>query len=690
MAARELPLLNLRAGTVGIPMAEMRHRRPVGPLRLVGAGVGAALVQRGQKTSWTSFVPGAAFSVAILVYAVTGVLCIAFPPEATSVFDEHVIPDTASCLRVSRHTNYAAVDLIVGTPPTLHSLLLRMDRIKGANDTALRLFSNRVAESDSVSCVGTICTDVVLLHPTGPSSPQISSVVQFEYNNPTTESLTYGTAVTLSLDGEFFFKQGYDYFLTATHLCWSIVSEAPPGAMAARISGSLLVTDATELQQTSTMSATPAGQAQVQGYCYAGGGEVALFPSAAADEATWLGLASERAYETSPDGVDDRRAVVEVGTTCASNHSSYERANSLYELDCLSVYVNCENNPSVPYRRVAADQLRIHIPDDGSDTVRVFTSPDSRLAALPKMGEGGHVMYLAFLKLGLMTLAAAVTWIRANKSTASLDRLFMFCLRMAHCPVLNHNSLDGTAVLEDATIGLIAAATRIGVAIWRITTLAVDGQLRAPVAQLVAGILSVGQWVTRYIILDRHCETPLTKLGGSTALIDATCAVMMGFAEPPLLVSAIGRFDPTARLLTAMLVTTMTLQRCLFASACCGLLWAVASDDVNKPIDIGAGVGLRSIGMAAEASHRFSAAYVPIILAGLVAWFLQTASVAILLADVFCVPLAHSMSRSVAYGWGELAMAIFMATAAAGMPTMLRTLQYIAQDAISKNPGETE
>lgn len=654
--------------------------------------MGAAVVQREQKTSWTSFVPGVTFFVAMLVYVITGTLCIAFPPEATSVFDENVVPERATCLRVSRHTNYATVDLIVGTPPTLHNLLLRMDRVKGANDTALRLFSNRVAESDSVACVGTICTDVVLLHPAGPSSSQTTSVVQFEYNNPTTESLTYGTAVTLSLDGELFFKQGYDYFLTATHLCWSTVSaETPVGAVAARISNSLLVADAIELQQTHTMRDTPAGQAQVQGYCSAGVGEVALFPSAAADEATWLGLASERAYETSPDGVDDRRMVVEVGTTCAANHSSYERANSLYELDCLSVYVNCENNPSVPYRRVAADQLRIHIPDDGSDTARVFTSSDSRLSALPKMGEGGHVMYLAFLKLGLMTLAAAVTWIRANKSTASLDRLFMFCLRMAHCPVLNHNSLDGTAVLEDATIGLIAAATRIGVAIWRITTLAVDGQLRAPVAQLVAGVLSVGQWVTRYAVLDRHCETPLTKLGGSTALIDATCAVMMGFAEPPLLVSAIGRFDPTARLLTAMLVTTMTLQRCLFASACCGLLWAVASDDVNQPMALTrSGVGLRGVGVAAEASHRFSAAYVPIILAGLVAWFLQTASVAILLADVFCVPLAHSMSRSISDGWGELAMAIFMATAAAGMPTMLRTLQYIAQDAVGKNPDENE
>lgn len=676
-------------------MAECRLRRPErGPYSPVPTN--AAAVPSREQVTWTSFVPGAVFLIAMLTYVGTGLFCIAIPPQATDAFDDHVIPSTASCVRVTRHTSYASVDLAIGAPPSLLNLLLRMDLVKTQNQTAVRLFSKRVAESAAVACTGTVCTDVALMHRTGPSSPQEKVVVQFEYTNPTTESLNYGTAVTMGLDGEFTLKQGYDYYLTTTHLCWSIAdatgvhSGAEPtpgeneGAVPARIVAGTLRTDATGLQQTSTMRATPAGMAQSNGYCSTGVGEVRLFPGAAADEATFLGLASKRAYETSPEGVDGRRAVVEVGELCAANHSSYTRAYSLYQLDCLSVYVNCDNYPSVPYRRVAADQLRLHVPDDGSDLVYVFTHPDARLGALPKLEEGGHAMYLSFVKLSLMTLAAAVTWIRAKKSTASMDRLFIYCLRMAHCPVLNHNSLEGTAVYEDALIGLLALGARLGVSIWRVLTLAVDGQLRAPMAQLIASVLSLAQWYVRYRVLDRVCETPLTKLGGSTALVDATCAVMMGFAEPPLLVSAIGRFDPTARLLTALLVSTMTLQRCLFATSCCGLLWTVASDDVSK--------SLRSADLpgAQPTSSGFQAAYVPIIFGGLVAWLLQTASVAILLADVFCVPLAHSMARSVPGGWVEIAMALFVATSASGLPAMMLTLQSIAEHPVTKKSDDAD
>ena len=637
------------------------------------------------------------FVLAMICYLVTGMVCIGFAPEATDTFDEHSIPDTALCMRVSRHTNYASVDVAIGTPPSMLNLLLRLDSVYDRNSTSMRLFSNRVAESDTVSCEGTVCTDAALVHPEGPASPQVVAVVQFEYTNPTTESLTYGTAVTMHLDGEFALKQGNDYYLTTTHLCWApsdatgMHSEAEPdpadheGAVPARVVNGLLKADAAGLEQTLTMRNTPSGIAQINNACVGGVGEVALFPGAASDEATWLGLASKRAYENSPDGVDDRRAIVEVGTSCASNYTLYERAYSLYQLDCLSAYVSCDTNPSVPFRRVASDQLRLHIPDDGTDVAYVFTSPDDRLEALPKLETGGHAMWLSFVKLGLMTLAAAVTWIRAAKTTSSHDRLFMYCVRMAHCPVLDAEPVDRIVIWEDAVIGLAAVVARIAVAVWRTVTLSVDGQLRAPFAQLLAGVLSFAQWVLRYFVLDRKCEAPLTKLGGSTALIDATCAVMLGFAEPPLFVSSVSRFDPTARLLTALLITTMTLQRCLFSTACCGLLWAVASDDARKPVDISS-MRMFPGATGAAATDRFAPEYIPYVLFALLAWLLQTCSVAVLLADVFCVPLAHSMSRSIAGGWTEIAMAIFMATAAGGMPTMVKTLTYIAQDPVGKKP----
>ena len=142
-----------------------------------------------------------------------------------------------------------------------------------------------------------------------------------------------------------------------------------------------------------------------------------------------------------------------------------------------------------------------------------------------------------------------------------------------------HEPVSETAVMEDALIGFVAVMARMSVSIWRVISLAGDNQLRAPLVQTVASALSLCQWVIRYFVLERQCEAPLTKLGGSTALLDATSAVLLAFAQPPLLVSSAGRFDPTARLLTALLITTMTLQRCLFAAACCGLLWAVPRRD---------------------------------------------------------------------------------------------------------------
>lgn len=643
------------------------------------------LLRTHDKTSYNSFMPGACFVFCMLSFVVTGILCIAFPPEATDRYDEHVIPDTAKCLRISRHSNYVSVDIVIGTSASLLNLLLRMDMVKGSNETAMRLFSNRVAESDSVSCQDTLCTDFVLLHTEGPSSPQKQAVVSFEYTNPTTEAMTYGTAVTIHMDGEFALKQGYDYFLTTTHLCWTTAtadlhSSAEPdatdneGAVPARVDNGFLKAEAAGLEQTITMRDTPIGRAQIAGTCSDIIGEVALFPGAAADEARWLGLSSDRMYESSPDNVDDRRVVVEVGTECAANHSSFARAYSLYQLDCLSAYVPCNVLPSVPFRRVASDQLRVHLPDDGSNIAYVFTTPDARLESLPKLDDGVHAMWLSLIKLGLMTLAAAVTWIRAGKGTASLDRLFMYCLRMAYCPHIELKNSDDkvefTIIWEDGVVGLAAIAARLATSIWRTSTLLVDGQLRAPVAQLVAAGLSLLQWVVRYVVLQNKQEAPLTKLGGSTALIDATTAVMLGFAEPPLFVSSISRFDPTARLLTALLITTMTLHRCLFATSCCGLLFAVATDNTYKN---------------GFSSEPFSRWYKWLVVFALVAWILQTCSVAILLADLFAVPLAHSMSRSIAGGWGELAMVIFMATTTTGLPQLMRTIEYVAQDPIARS-----
>ena len=678
----------------------------------ISGGIPGGILGKIHNPSWSAIVPGIFFLISMFGYVLSGFLCTAIPPAATTTFDDHEIPTGTTCLRVTRHTSYTTVDLPFGTPITMLNVLLRLDAVNTGGQAAnTRLFSARIGESQSVVCDASVCSDVVLLHAGGPNGGQSKMVMKFLYTNPTTEKLMYGTASTIGLDGEMSLEVGHDYYLTATHLCWKDVGNSTTahgdaeadatgdGGVPARVIGGLLRTNASDLVVSTVMKGTPVGQAQMDGTCtntsLGGVGELLLFPSAAANEAGWLGLASSRVYQTSPDGVDDRRAVVEIGTTCAGSHPSYSRAYSLYQLDCLSVYTPCETFPTVPFRRVADTQLRFHISRDEGHQAYVWAVKDPRLATLPKLNSDESGMWLSVLKLSLMTLAAAVTWVRAAKSTSSHDRLFMFCVRTSRCHMGTGENIDKIVVFEDAAIGFAAWAARMGVSIWRIASLWNDGLLRAPVAQLVASFLSCAQWVIRYWVLESRCEAPLTKLGGSTALIDATCAVMLGFAEPPLLVSSSGRFDPTARLLTALLITTMTLQRCLFATACCGLLWAVAREDSmhleTPPMRMLAGGARGQVGQVGQVGltqhvPHFGREYGPLLFFASVAWVLQTCSISILLTDVFCTPLAYSMSRMVEGHWAELSMAIFFAVTAASLPQMMRTAQRVAEDAVAKSP----
>jgi len=208
--------------------------------------------------------------------------------------------------------------------------------------------------------------------------------------------------------------------------------------------------------------------------------------------------------------------------------------------------------------------------------------------------------------------------------------------------------------LEDGFIGFVAIAARQGIAQWRMMSLEPDDQMRVCMSEVIASILSLWHWFMRYFVLMRDEELALTKLGGSTAVVDASCAVMLAFSEPPLLVSSIGRFDPTARLLTALLISLTVLQRCLYASASCAVRWTAAR---NNP--------------------ECGPSYELIIFFGVLLWLAQSVSVGIVLADCFAVPSAFSMTRSNTGNFVYAANALFFTIVVAGMPQLLRTSRRI-------------
>ena len=214
-------------------------------------------------------------------------------------------------------------------------------------------------------------------------------------------------------------------------------------------------------------------------------------------------------------------------------------------------------------------------------------------------------------------------------------------------PVRCHDDMQLLHVVEDAAIGLVAIVARLFIASWLYAELAEDGQGIAVTSQLVAAVCSAAHWFVRFVVLERGNQSPLTKIGGSTALVDAPSAVMLAFARAPLLTSSIGRFDATARLLTCLLLTIVSLQRILFASACVGHLL--------------------------ERAGCHAMAYRAIIMGAAAQWLVQSVCLAILIANVFATPLAFSCSRSLPGDSTPLAASFFLAATAAALPQILRS-----------------
>ena len=127
-----------------------------------------------------------AFSVSILLYCATGLLCLLLPVQPTVQATNQTIPTDAVCLRATRHADYVAVDLPLGSPFLVYSLLLRLDHVVERSEAVsnVRLRSTRVVESSTVDCADcdgcNTCTDLAVLQLGGPSSSTERALVTFQ------------------------------------------------------------------------------------------------------------------------------------------------------------------------------------------------------------------------------------------------------------------------------------------------------------------------------------------------------------------------------------------------------------------------------------------------------------------------------------------------------------------------------
>ena len=598
---------------------------------------------------------GIMFLVAQLAYVVVGIACVLIPPAPVTSVGDSEIPADATCLRVTRKTNFVTVDVSIGSPGQIASLLLRLDKVLNASDTerTMRLFSSKVVESSTVHCDDTreTCSDIMLIN-RGLTDVNEKYVVDFNYRHGSVEAAYNGEAYHLSLDGEFALRSGTTYWLTNSRICYAVapVVAILSETVVASVEEQKLVATQSALLSSEIARSTPVGDNTNQNLCNYD--KVDLFPVGAVHESEWLAVSSSNLYETMPARIEDRRTVVELGS-CSANIDSLEKARSLYLLDCTP-FDTCRTTPSLPFRRAATTKIRLDIREDG--VAGIFMENDKTLTTLPLLASSAEAFVLSLVKLLLITLASMVTYVRAKRATAKASWLFKHCMVISKLGLSDDMKTPDMefSVTEDAVVGAIAFVSRLAVVVYRMNTLAEDNQSRVVVTEIVASILSAFHWVLRYSILVCEIEPPLVKLGGSTAIADASCAVMVAFAEPPIITASMGKFDPTARLLTALLLGLIVAERCSISASCCGMLY-----DGERCPD-------RQL-------------YAGLLIYAALSWVLQLSAVAVILADLFVTPAAYSMCRAVPGDIVPARVLLFLTIVTAGAPRLTQTARTISR-----------
>lgn len=629
----------------------------------------------------------ALFGVSMLVYICTAVACMMAPPATQLEAGGVPMGGTGlTCLRATRNADYTTVDVPMGTPFRLRTVVLRMDKVLAPEDVtpALQLFASQVVESETVDCSSddsddsdtTACEDVALLADIDFGDAATTHVVRFKYRHHLAErSVAYALP---GVGGELFLRGGMQYWLTATHLCYAD-NDADNGVGTSRgrqehartkvefysaESAGKLTVSRTELLKLRGDRGAPIAELTDCDFNDGNGSstDVELFPEQAAVEPEWLRISDMTLYNSEPESVERRRVVAELGAACAATKKDMERDLMLYKLDCEvetspgTVTDLCRNTPSLPFRRLATASLHIAIDKDSKD-YDLATKREETLGNLARLSDATNAFIGSLVKLGMITLASAVVYVRSRRATASSSWLFKHAVRTASA-CRTQDRLQGTdesfTIVEDGVIGIIAIAARITIAGVRWQPLMQDGQWRVPITEMTAGVVSLLHMMNRYFgfPIDKN-DPPVSKLGGATAILDSTCAVMVAFSEAPTMVVSIGRFNPTARLLTALLISLIVATRCAFSAASCGVLWQAE----DCPSDKRYGVALVATG---------------------VMWaVVQTTALAVVVVDLFVTPSSYSMSRLISGDIFPARMLLFFALMCAGLPRFMLTVRHI-------------
>lgn len=644
---------------------------------------------------------GFSFLAAMLVAILAGVTTLLWSPKDDVAFEglDERLQDPAhnvTCLRAARRADYAVLFLGIGSPSQYLKLLLRLDQTRGGNastEPLMVVFSERMHKSTTMRCepfdpprtYEARCEDVAMVFQGSRSQRFVKT--RFTFANDHVEYSHNNRAALLNLDGNFFLRHGTTYWLTTTHLCFAPITDADDVATVVASEGVLPVHVHADKTLRSDVDALqhfkpdlPVAEAYQMSDCSGPGvfdEGVRLFPADAASERiTWLSLSDAFLYEYGNPVLLKRREVVEMGKACADARLDVAHVNDLYRLDCAIIDPTwCQEDPSMPFRRLATFRMRLDLRRDESGGV-LRASESKALALIPLLASYNEGLWLAFGRLVIMLLTAAVVFVRGSQNASSSRYMFSHVLDTILCrdlrsksPInlrwaMQHNMSE---IIVDASITAVALLSRILVYAYSVQPLISDQLAHVVVFEAIGIAASSMHFALRYVVLkwDLAHEAPLTKLGGPMSICDVASAVLLAFSETPLLSNDEGRFPAVGRLLIGILTSISVLTRCFFAAPMCAVLANTVTND--------------------KVSYADLKGYQTVLVTGAVLWVVQGAVACANLCALFIGPATYALVRSTV-GDAPLIVpyCLFFGLLCAGLPTItkvaLRTLEHECGD----------
>lgn len=550
------------------------------------------------------------------VLLVTGLTLIASGGEGTSVAGVPLPPE-ATCVRVRRGANYAVALVPVGKPTREAEVLFRPDRVVDADPFWLLGTANE--QSVLSNCTGSACYDLGLLK----SGSRWFREARLSYTYHSAREDESFAGGWLGLKGEMSLLRGWTYWLTATRLCWAPTGEVERGITTDTTSGYLV------------------GRGEDFGLCNQ---SVDVFPMVAGHESYFLSLTGTYLRENAESRLEERRRHAEAGP-CGPQDTAYLR-------DCTAAS-SCATSPSVPYRRLLADQ-NVVLQTAGNEAVLRLESTPS-LRRVPGLMDSGAALWIGILRLLLMGLASAVAYVRRSHEASDSTSMLLRARKRINDqqrPVLTSYNMG--AVYVDAAIGLLAVASRLAVVIAMSDTLWEDGMATVVVFEYVGVAVSVVHFILRNAVLDLDVksELPLTKLGGGMALLDSAVAILVSFSDPPAFGSQ-HVFAGLGRLLATLLLATSGIPLAVFAATTCGVL---------------AG------GLPYDAGYFYLKNHVRLLWLSAALWTVELTSVCVAIAHVSARVFAFQLFRAYPGEQVSMSLLLFATVFMVGVPTQNRTV----------------